>query len=256
MYLQHHGILGQKWGVRRYQNYDGTLTEAGRAKLGLTAYTKDHNKDFIIPKGTKASRFVSTYGSEFIDYDDDGNLIVDKKGLKKREDEYRKKEASLKQKYVSVDDLRKSGRDNGYEYYLSWFTHEGYDPEDTYVNFYKFKKDVKVASGERVMNEILNEIGDEAISDAVKDASKFKNRKYYLRDWQKKWALDYTDNINGIKDRVNSNLQKMGFDAIEDVNDADTDMPLIVLAANESLGKPISEYSGRSALDEYFKKYG
>lgn len=32
-YLAHHGILGMKWGVRRYQNYDGTLTAAGRAKL-------------------------------------------------------------------------------------------------------------------------------------------------------------------------------------------------------------------------------
>ena len=33
-YLQHHGILGMKWGVRRYQNKDGTLTPEGRRHLG------------------------------------------------------------------------------------------------------------------------------------------------------------------------------------------------------------------------------
>ena len=30
--LSHHGILGQKWGIRRYQNKDGTLTEEGRIR--------------------------------------------------------------------------------------------------------------------------------------------------------------------------------------------------------------------------------
>lgn len=31
--LYHHGIKGQKWGIRRYQNPDGSLTPAGRRRL-------------------------------------------------------------------------------------------------------------------------------------------------------------------------------------------------------------------------------
>ena len=33
-YLAHHGILGQKWGVRRFENEDGSLTEAGKQRYG------------------------------------------------------------------------------------------------------------------------------------------------------------------------------------------------------------------------------
>ncbi len=31
-YLEHHGVKGQKWGIRRYQNEDGTLTDEGKKR--------------------------------------------------------------------------------------------------------------------------------------------------------------------------------------------------------------------------------
>lgn len=38
-FIAHHGILGQKWGIRRYQNADGTLTQEGKKHVyGAGAY--------------------------------------------------------------------------------------------------------------------------------------------------------------------------------------------------------------------------
>lgn len=41
--LFHHGVLGQKWGIRRYQNKDGSLTAAGKAKV--KQFKKDETAD-------------------------------------------------------------------------------------------------------------------------------------------------------------------------------------------------------------------
>ena len=42
--LFHHGIKGQKWGVRRFQNEDGTLTEEGKLRYNPDGSVKDPAK--------------------------------------------------------------------------------------------------------------------------------------------------------------------------------------------------------------------
>lgn len=70
--LYHHGIKGQRWGVRRFQNKDGSYTPAG-----IKRYQKSLNKiankavdrsqfirSRVIPKGTKIYRTTANDGEE------------------------------------------------------------------------------------------------------------------------------------------------------------------------------------------------
>ena len=48
--LYHHGVKGQKWGVRRYQNEDGSLTAEGRSRYGKELGEYANKKQGVIRK--------------------------------------------------------------------------------------------------------------------------------------------------------------------------------------------------------------
>lgn len=58
--LMHYGIKGQKWGVRRYQNEDGTLTPAGRKKYKLEI-KEENRKAFEYGREASISSHAAAY---------------------------------------------------------------------------------------------------------------------------------------------------------------------------------------------------
>lgn len=57
-YLAHYGVKGMHWGIRRYQNSDGSLTTEGKKR-----YSKN---SILIPSGTKMYRAAHTDSHDFL----------------------------------------------------------------------------------------------------------------------------------------------------------------------------------------------
>lgn len=93
--LYHHGIKGQKWGVRRFQNEDGSLTPAGRERYGVDRIGRNIGRAILA--GSVGQRLAVNLNKG---YREDKKLI--KAETRQNLKEIRKSDSSFQQKALRV----------------------------------------------------------------------------------------------------------------------------------------------------------
>ena len=85
-YLAHHGIKGQKWGVRRFQNEDGSLKQDGKKQLNLRRRLTHDKKELILKKAVeKNTEKIKIYDQEHKEWKEEEGRV------KRLKNEYVKK---------------------------------------------------------------------------------------------------------------------------------------------------------------------
>lgn len=158
-YLMHHGVKGMKWGIRRYRNYDGTLTNKGKKRLAKNVQKlggKHRSRDDIVNEVRK-------------NLNDEIGHIISKESLnklKKAQSDWSKKDSELEsieakilaEKAGEVDaEMKKYGLSPDDR-------HRGYYEEDFIMNDSRY---VKAAIAEAEASDALNSIEKSIAHDLI-----------------------------------------------------------------------------------------
>lgn len=218
MCIAHHGIKGQKWGVRRYQNPDGTLTEYGKHRYKKETIAKGSSVRRITDakvKGSSNPIGMYTYGESSEDaYKSQAKNLpgIDRRSKKMRVTQYEftrdaallSGEQSVKAYMDYIGDMSMKTFRNDY---WSYSDNPAYNNVDNFIE--RQSKDVSI----RDISKKAHSISDKLGQDFVNTVAGYTFGSSDFSDG----ALDGTRKTHGEK--FVSRMKDLGYDVIVDPED-------------------------------------
>ena len=119
--LRHHGIKGQKWGVRRYQKADGTLTPLGKLRYGDANDYKEMGKQ--VAKADGLIKTAKKYQKEKEHKEYEENIKTDLSKMSDAELQKAVNRLNLEQRYTQV--MRSKEKERGESAAMKWLNAAG-----------------------------------------------------------------------------------------------------------------------------------
>ena len=159
--LYHHGILGMKWGVRRYQNKDGSLTAAGRKR-----YAKEEYKN-----NKKIAKEKYRAAKESADRQYESDTVEKRQALDQEKERFAEKNAETNRHYERKIRAQENIRNKAKEEMDFW--------EDPDSYFYQENQEKYINANTKISELKANKTYDEYTNRLLYNASVVKINELY-----------------------------------------------------------------------------